>query len=104
MAEFKRLHLVLNSDSASGWDSAATHRDVVSDRFFNCNDLTVTRNDHFKSGIRWLLGAMGLGVLYAILFFGFRYSVTYVLIFFALPFLVALGCAFVSFRRASRLK
>jgi hypothetical protein len=65
---------------------------------------TVTRREHVKSGSRWLLAALGLAALYGILFFGFHYSAAYTSIFLALPFVVALVCAGVSFRRAFRTK
>jgi hypothetical protein len=66
--------------------------------------LTVTSREHVKSGIRWLLAALGLAALDGILFFGFHFSIAYMVIFSALPLVAALSCAFVSFRRAFRSK
>ena len=85
-----------------GYD--ARHGDQMAPCCVYWHDLSVTSRHHIKSGVRWLLAALGLLVLYGTLYFGFHYSVAYMLVFLGLPFAVALSCALVSFRRASRLK
>jgi hypothetical protein len=63
----------------------------------------VERNEDIAKGVRWLLAALALSTLIALLFFVFHDGVAYV-VYSGFPVLVCLGCAIMYFRRAWRRK